>query len=484
LFTTYLIKINAVLIKVILILHQLKQNTMRLKFTTLSACLLLGSTAFAQEMNGFRTDNYNGVNGAFFNPANLGNSPYKLDIGLFGMNIFAGNKNMDFSFGTMSDIGDDDVLNNLLGKGKANSILVNATFHLPSISYRINEKTTVALVTRSRILFNVHDFDGTLLSSITDSTNELALPYSLNSNQNMRISTNIFSEYGVSGGHVVYNEGNHFIKVGATLKYLSGVGNAYLQLDKINATLDSNGNSVVATKASGTVSMGAAGIDVDDPQFSMGGNAAGFGADLGAVYEFRTDELKGEAIPYLFKGSVALLDIGSIKYDVIANQTAGYTVNIPTGQYFNMSEFDGDTKETFDNNPQYFTKKTAASSYRVALPRTLQIGGDYRALKGVYVAANLQLAMSNNETKAYNPRAVNAITITPRYESKLVAAYLPINYSNLSKMTIGLGFRAGPLYAGSSSLVSMMISKSKQMDFYFGFRVGFKTKQKKDSDEG
>lgn len=457
---------------------------MSLKFTALSAAMLIGTFASAQEMNGFRSDNYNGVNGAFFNPANLGNSPYKLDIGLFGMNIFAGNKNMDFSFGTMSDLGGDDVLNNLMGKGNANSILVNVAFHLPSISYRINEKTTLALLTRSRILFNVHDVDGTLLSSITDPPSELSLPYNLSSTENMRIATNIFSEYGLSGGHVVYDKGHHFVKVGATLKYLSGVANAYIQMDKINATFDSSGNTVVATKASGSVSMGAAGIDVDDPQFSLGGSSTGFGADLGAVYEFRTDELKNEAIPYLFKANVALLDIGSIKYDVIPGQSAGYSVNIPAGQYFDMSKFDGDPQETFDNNPQYFTKKSAASSYRVALPRTLQIGGDYRALKGVYIAANLQLAMSNNETKAYNPRAVNAVTITPRYEGKLLAAYLPIHYSNLSKMNIGFGFRAGPLYAGSSSLVSMMISKSKQMDFYFGFRVGFKTKQKKDSDEG
>ena len=101
------------------------------------------------------------------------------------------------------------------------------------------------------------------------------------------------------------------------------------------------------------------------------------------------------------------------------------------------------------------------------------------AIKNVFVAANLQLAMSSNETKAYNPRAVNAVTITPRYEGKLLAAYLPINFSNLTKTSIGLGLRAGPLFVGSSSLISMMISNSKQMDFYFGFRFGFKSKKDK-----
>ncbi len=460
---------------------------MNLKFTLLMAGVVSFSAAKAQEMNGFRSDNYNGVNGAFFNPANLGNSPFKVDVNIFGLNLFAGNKNVDFSFGTLSDItSDSNILNKLIGNGKSNSILVNAAFHLPSVSYRINEKTTVALLTRSRILFNFHDLDGILINSIQNGSDNASLPYTLSGNTNMRISANVFSEYGLSGGHVVYDKGNHFVKVGATLKYLSGVGNSYIHLDKIQATLDTMGNDAIATKSSGTIAVGVAGVDVNNPDQSLnfGGNAAGFGADLGAVYEFRTDDLKAESVPYLFKVSLALLDIGSINYTTIPSQSAGYTINIPAGQYFNMSEFEGDTKEVLDNNPQYFKSTTSASKYRVALPHTLQLGGDYRAAKGVYVAANLQLAMSSNESKPYNPRAVNAITITPRYESKLLAAYLPINYNNLSKATIGFGFRAGPLYAGSSSLISATIFKSKQIDFYFGFRVGFKTKQKKENKEG
>lgn len=454
---------------------------MRLKTTAIAACLLGNVLAHAQEMNGFRTDNYNGVNGAFFNPANIGNSPYKLDIGVFGLNIFAGNKNMDFSFSSFSDISSDtNVLNSFIGNGKTNSIMANAQFHLPSIAYRVNEKISIALLLRSRILFSVQDFDGTLINSISSGANNPSLPYQLNGTTNMRLSANAFSEYAVAGSYVALNEGVHFIKVGATLKYLAGVGNSYLQLDKINATLDtiSNGEAV-ATKASGTIGYGVGGVDIDDPSFSLAANASGIGADLGVVYEYRPENLKGANIPYLFKASAALLDLGSINYMVIPKQTAGYTINIPAGQYFDLSKLDDNYKDTLDKYSNYFTKTSPVSSYRVSLPRTLQIGLDYRAIKNVFVAANVQLAMNNNETKAYNPRAVNAVTITPRYEGKLLAAYLPINFSNLSKTSIGFGFRAGPLFAGSSSLISMMISNSKQMDVYFGFRFGFKSKKDK-----
>jgi hypothetical protein len=437
------------------------------------------NVANAQEMNGFRTDNYNGVHGAFFNPANIGNSPYKLDVGLVGLNIFAGNKNLDFSFNTFSDLSTDtNVLNSFVGNGKTNSIMVNAQFHLPSISYKVNDKIGIAFLLRSRILLCLQDIDGTLINSIRRGATNPALPYQLNGTTNMRLSANAFSEYAVAGSYVAVNEGLHFLKVGGTIKYLAGVGNSYLQLDKINATLDtiSNGNAV-ATKASGSIAYAVGGVEIVNPSLSLAANASGIGADLGIVYEYRPDHLKNEHIPYLLKANTALLDLGSINYKVIPNQTAGYTINIPAGQNFDLSKLDRNYKDTLVKYSNYFSKISPESSYRVSLPRTLQLGLDYRAIKNVFVAANVQLAISNNESKAYNPKAVNAVTITPRYEGKLLAAYLPINFSNLSKTSIGFGLRAGPLFVGSSSLISLMISNSKQMDFYFGFRFGFKTKK-------
>ncbi|MBL7713111.1 MAG: hypothetical protein JNL13_11620, partial [Chitinophagaceae bacterium] len=73
--------------------------------------------ANAQEMAGFRSDNYNGVNGAFFNPANLAGGPYKLDVNILGINFYGGNKNKSFT-GLFSDLSSDTgSLNNIVGPG-------------------------------------------------------------------------------------------------------------------------------------------------------------------------------------------------------------------------------------------------------------------------------------------------------------------------------------------------------------------------------
>ncbi|HTN16607.1 MAG TPA: DUF5723 family protein [Chitinophagaceae bacterium] len=442
-------------------------------------------SANAQEMAGFRADNYNGVNGAFFNPANLAGGPYKVDVNIFGGNFYGGNKNKSFT-GLFSDLNSDTgSLNNIVGPGTSNSILLNVALHLPSVSYSINEKATVAFLARTRVLFDIRDFDGDLINSITNqASTSNGYPFTINNNTNMRINANVFSEFGLSGSYVVYNEGNHFIKAGGTLKYLAGVSNVYFQMNKLNTTIDADGSgtNAYATNSSGSIALGAGGADFDN-NVSFGFNASGFGADVGAVYEYRPDDLQDETIPYFFKANVAILDIGGIKYNSLPQYTAGYDINILAGQKFYLDAFNGasitETKAVFDKNPQYFTRTAGlnSGSYRVALPRTLQIGGDVRAMDKFYVAANLQLAMVNNETKPYNPNSLTSIMLTPRFESRMFSAYLPFSYNNLTKMNLGIGLRAGPFYAGSSGILSGIFGKAKQLDMYLGFRVGFRYKK-------
>jgi hypothetical protein len=458
---------------------------MKNKSILIAASVLLSATSFAQEMNGFRTDNYNGVYGAFFNPANLANSPYKLDIGLLGFSMYAGNKSMGFNFNTLNNIGSNTgILNQLVGNGNTNSLLFQMAINMPSISYRINEKTTLAFVSRTRLLMNINDIDGTLINSINSETQKDNFPYSINTNTNMRMSGNAFSEFGFSLGQEIFNEGNHYVKMGATLKYIGGVSNSYLQINKLKTTIDADslGNNPYLTNSSGTIAVGVGGVDFNNTNVSFQYQAASLAADLGLIYEYRTQNLSEDRNKYLFKIGLAVLDLGRIKYTLQPANSGAYDIHIAANQRFNLDNFDGNNvKSVLDANPTYFTANSILNNakYSVALPSTLQLSGDFRATKNVYVAANVQVALTNNESKVYNPIYYNSFTITPRFESKLIAAYLPIYYNSLTKSTnLGIGFRAGPLYAGSASLLSTSFGKSKQVDFYVGLRFGFKRKAK------
>jgi len=455
---------------------------MKLKFTiNLFALLSLGAFSLkAQDMPGFRTDNYNGVNGVFFNPANAADSRYQYDIGILGLSGGGSNNNLNFSYGKFFDlISDTGIVNRLVGHGSKSSAMFNLAAYTPSFMINVTPTTTVGFVSRTRAMLIVTDFDGNLISAVQNDLNQNP-PYQINNNANMRLSVNAWSEYGATVGQVLLNEGNHFLKGGLTLKYLAGIANAYMNVNRLQGSVDvDNAGKTYLTNTSGGFAMGVGGLDInnlDDARLDYSGN--GMGMDLGFVYEYRPDEFKDMPNKYLFKVTAAVLDIGSIKYKRIGNSSADFQVHIPSGQQFYLDNFDGsiaDYKATMDKYKAYFTQSSGSDgSYKVSLPTTLQLGVDVRAYDRIYASLYSQIALVNNKSKAYNPMYVSTVTVTPRYERSAYAFYLPVSYNSLTNMNLGFGFRAGPVYAGSASLLGSLLGFSKQVDFYFGFRAGLK----------
>lgn len=433
----------------------------------------------AQEMAGFRTDNYAGTNAAIYNPALLSSSPYMFDINLFGMDVNVANKTANLTSASYN-LDDSTDVEKLTGGSKPNSIAGALGMHLPSFSFRVNDKLSLGLISRARFMANISELDGALLNSINGNFSDAGATVSLAGAANMRMSTTLFADIGVTGSYVVYDEGPHRISVGATLKYLAGAGNAYLQLDKIKGTVasDTNGNAYIQ-QATGTMAIGAGGLDFSE-NTTFGIKGSGFGADLGVSYEYRPDNGKGN-FPYLFRAAAALTDIGGISYNTTAGgYRYGYNVNIPAGSNFSLDQFDGlSNKEIaakLESYPAYFQKvgNLNGSSYRVALPHTLQLAFDYHPVSKVFVAFNASIGMVNSTSKPYNPLVQNCYWLTPRFETRAFAAYLPLSISSLSGFNVGAGLRLGPLYLGSNSIFRALAGSARQIDAYFGFRFGMK----------
>src|ERR1700730_17304345 len=51
--------------------------------------MVCASVSYAQTYPGYKTGNYTGVNGAFFNPANIADNRFQWDINLIAINGFA-----------------------------------------------------------------------------------------------------------------------------------------------------------------------------------------------------------------------------------------------------------------------------------------------------------------------------------------------------------------------------------------------------------
>jgi outer membrane protein OmpA-like peptidoglycan-associated protein len=463
---------------------------------SLLVLLFFYAAVHAQNFPGYRSGNYTGVNGVFFNPANIADSRYRWDFNLVSFNATVGNDKGNFKLKDITTNKTDNFRDRFLGGSGNTNAAVNVEVFGPSAMFNLNSKSSMAVTTRARVVGNVRDIDGNLVQSVINS-NANSYPYSFSSNANSTITTNGWGEIGLSYAREISQNGPHYFKGGLTVKYLSGVGNNYVQLGSLNTTIDQDALSQAYLRnTSGTIRVGNAGAVLDkfsfDDLFTKGQN--GIGADIGFVYEFRPsyavaglDDYQQELNKYKVKFSVSVLDIGKIKYSTNPNTSGGYRVNIAGNTladrfYLNQLQ-DKNTDEikaVLDRNPQFFTasEPNNSISYKANLPTVLQAAFDYHLHRGFFVNLGGQLDM-NKAGNLYNAYEYNSITLTPRYEGKIFGVYFPINYNELTHFNAGISLRAGPLFIGSGSIITA-ISKSKQADVHAGLRFGIMKKNKKD----
>jgi hypothetical protein len=456
------------------------------KLLVLGMCATLAGAAKAQDFPGYQAGNYTGVNGVFFNPANIADSRYRFDINLFSLSTYVGNNQASFKLKTLGEFNSDSISNKVFGKNAGpSSGLVNLDIHGPSFMFNVSKKNSFAITTRVRSTVNVVDIDGKLFEKVTsDFSNDATLPYTIASNQNQRFAINAWSEFGVSYARVISEKGPHFFKGGVSLKYLGGAGNSFINIDNFKGTINADvaAQDAYLNNSTGRVGIGFAGMTTSDfdPADALKMKSTGIGADIGFVYEYRPKDAatsKG-ANKYKLKVGVALLDLGSIKYEKDMQRSGIYDIDITGSERLSFNEldnFDFDKyNDFFKAKPQFFTaaNSNAETTYKVSLPTTLRLDVDYHVKKGFYVSGAGSFSMIGKSAKPYNSAFYSNFIVTPRIEGKILGVYLPVSYNELTKFNAGISLRVGPLFFGSGSVISALVGESKQADFHIGVRFG------------
>lgn len=451
----------------------------------LGAAICSGSLG-AQEFAGYRSGNFTGVNAVFFNPANIADSRYRFAFNLFSASTMAGNNKASFNTKTIAGSFDtDNVKNKLLSSGPgASSGMVSVNLHGPSLMITTGKKSAIALTSRFRTMANMIDIDGQLASQIINDVNDdVSFPYTITSNENMRLAVTAWSEFGLSYARTFLDNGAHFLKAGVSVKYLAGVANGYLNINQLNASINDDGSeNPYLQNTTGRIGAGYAGVslsDVESPK-SLKINSTGFGGDIGVVYEFRPGHAGYKTAEgswmrdrnkYKLKVGLALLDIGRINFKRDQNRSGNYELHITGHERLYLSEFENLELENynayFQSRPQYFTPAVDDISKQVfALPATLQLDVDYRLYRGFYASLAAQVPFTG--TSVANNRYYSNFTLTPRYEGKFLGLYVPVNYNSLTHFNAGVSLRLGPAFIGSGSVLSAVLGQSKQADIHAG----------------
>src|ERR1700753_1274961 len=249
--------------------------------------LLAALTLTAQTYPGYRTGSYTGVNGVFFNPANIADSRYKWDVNVFAINGFVGTSRSGLRFSDITRSFNGDSLKSKLLRGNAN---VNSLAYVdvlgPSFMISLSQKTSIAFTTRSRVFADGRNIDGNLAGAILDGgTTTAGVPFNFNTNQ--LIHATGWTEVGGSIAQVfTEKDSRHQFKGGLTLKYLAGTADSYLSATGLSGSVSGPGATFL-TGTTGAIALNTTAADFNNYKFSdfFKFNGHGVGGDIGLVSE-------------------------------------------------------------------------------------------------------------------------------------------------------------------------------------------------------
>jgi hypothetical protein len=102
-------------------------------------------------------------------------------------------------------------------------------------------------------------------------------------------------------------------------------------------------------------------------------------------------------------------------------------------------------------NTMFVTNTDITDNYSISNPTRLIVNIDKNFGKNLYV--NGELSMNFYSTSNYaklRTRELNLLTITPRWETIGLGAYLPIQYNTQGQLWVGMAIKLGPLGSGFS----------------------------------
>ncbi|GGF04235.1 DUF5723 family protein [Flavobacterium limi] len=454
--------------------------------------ILLTLSSFAtkaQSYSGYFHDNYAGVQSVLFNPASIADSRFKTDINLFSVSSAVSNDLYGVKLFDVFKDGYDFDSQSKMNPSNANNALINLDIMGPSFMFNIAPKHTLALFTRARSVTNLRDVNGNLVDQVKDGLDQSSdFNYILGSPNG---ASHAWGELGLSYAAVLYQNGQHFLKGGITVKYLQGVGNAYIRGNNVKAEFEEDAvipeNSELTTSGELTIGGSQDWETNEDYEFDI--NSSGVGFDFGFVYEWRPDYEKydlSKAKPadnnfrdlnkYKLRFGLSVTDIGSINYKKSKQDI--YNINRTVTE--DMIDNADDLYDFLNDN---YTKTSTAKGTKTNLPTALHADVDWNIHNKFYLNLNGDISMVSN-TKLNGTSIANRVSLAPRYESRWFSFYVPVTWMEYSGTQVGTGLRVGTFFVGSGSIVSNLVSKeSKAADFYVGLKIPVYQKKFKDRDQ-
>lgn len=447
--------------------------------------------ANAQSYMGYIPDNYAGIQGVLFNPASIVDSRFKTDINLFSTSSSLNNDYYGTNLFDLTKSDFDFERDGVQSPKRNNGGIIYSDIMGPSFMFNIAPKHSIAIYTRARAVVNANNINGELIKELDGGLND-ASDFNVNVGS-PKVVGHTWAEIGATYAAVLWQNKQHFLKGGFTAKYLIGGVNSYVDGSEVTADfIQTNNPETSKLTTTGIVTIGSSqDFITGDEDVKFDTNSTGLGADLGFIYEWRpdyesynlskakaTDNNFKDLNKYKLRFGVSVTDIGYINYKNMKQDIYDINDNV-SAKDIEDADFEdlGDFLEKHYNKPV-----TLYKDFKTKLPTMMHMDVDWNMYKKFYLNMTGNFSLVDKQT-LNQTHSQNTWMLTPRYETRWFTFSLPVNYMEYNGMQVGTGLRVGPLFVGSSSLITNLLSnESKGADVYFGFKVPVYQKKFKDYD--
>jgi hypothetical protein len=269
------------------------------------------------------------------------------------------------------------------------------------------------------------------------------------------------------------------LNAGFTLRVSRGLSGGFASADNIRFQSHTQGNHQYFTVQSGSLNYGySSNFDRIDENKDAHQNARDFLAytEGGASFDLGVEYLvKSGAVPtyeeddyydYDWKIGLSLLDVGvnQYKYGAESATASGLQPNVTDSaleqKFLGVSSLEqaNDSLATIVQSFSHLVGK-----FSVTNPTRLVINVDRFLYDDFYVNAEMSINLSALAgTKYYHVDELNFLTVTPRWETKTLGAYLPIQINAAGNFWIGGAFKAGPLLFGVHNWANIFSKEKMQ----------------------
>lgn len=446
-----------------------------MKKSYLFAMLFVVALSHAQQhFSGINTSSHTSIVNGTMNPAEYPNIATTYSINVLGLSVNASSNKVGFS-----DLLNGNDIENLIFQGSdAANFRIDGELLLPGVTYKM-DKWAFALTTKAYAKMDLVDIDVHIGDAIANSgVNSIVGSTVISNNYNQRVSGTTWGEVALSAARTVYEDDTNRFNGGLSLKILFPGSYANFGADRFHGTINNTLGNGTLTNTQANLNIAYSGnlgedfTDFSDYTSSLFGRLGGFAADIGINYQMKD----AEPGKYKVNAGLAIRNMGSMTFKSANNSSTNYRLTIQGAESLDLNQFQDVTSleevEQILLNSGYLDKTdNSKTDFKVRLPAVFSAYADVKIIPSLYATIYTQQKMRKNDEND-QIGTENVFSLTPRYVAQNLEVFVPLASNEISGFSAGVGFRAYGFYIGSPSIISALLSDSKQADVFIGYSFG------------